>query len=170
MTRTVADVELKLRVRDGRAWKEERVLATRHRAVLTIGGTPPSFNDATMGRGAHWSRVRKHKLEWEQWLSFALLEQRVPKDCLRVEAAAVLRFTTDRRRDEGNFRVLLEKALGDVLQQGGWLPDDTPDRFQFGVVQLHAPAPKAETIVTVTYYRKENDAAAPRPIRRAVRG
>ena len=164
----MADVELKLRVRDGRAWKWEHVLATRHQAVLVIGGTPPSFNAATMGRGAHWSKVRRHKLKWEEWLSYALLEQRVPKNVLRVEAAALLCFPTPQRRDEGNYRVLLEKALGDVLQQGGWLPDDTPDRYQFGSVQFNAPAKPEETFVTVTYYRRENDAGP--QIRHAVRG
>ncbi|HEY3434059.1 MAG TPA: hypothetical protein VGK41_00260 [Solirubrobacterales bacterium] len=164
----MADVELKLRVRDGRKWTWDHVLATRHKAVLMIGGTPPSFNAASMGRGAHWSKVRRHKLDWERWLQLALLERRVPKDLLRVEAAAMLNFPTDRRRDEGNYRVLLEKALGDVLQAGGWLPDDTPDRYQFGAVQFNVPAEREETFVTVTYYRRENDAGP--KIRHAVRG
>lgn len=162
------DVELVLIEREGRKRVERRVLAYRHKAVLQIGGTPPSFNAATFGRGAHWSKVRKHKLDWEQWLQFALLERRVPKHVLRVEASAVLCFTTSARRDEGNFRVLLEKALGDVLQTGGWLTDDTPDRYEFNHVLFQSPAPRPETLITITYYLEEGQSV--QPIRRAVRG
>jgi hypothetical protein len=61
-----------------------------------------------------------------------------------VEAAASLRFTTKRRRDEGNFRATLEKALGDALvgdraawPEGRWIPDDTRDHFRFGDIDFH---------------------------------
>ena len=36
------------------------------------------------------------------------------------------------KRDQGNFRWMIEKALGDTLVGGGWLPDDTWDRYEFG--------------------------------------
>ena len=55
------------------------------------------------------------------------MEQRVPRGLASVKAKATIRFKQRRRRDEGNFRALLEKALGDVLQAGGYLTDDTPD-------------------------------------------
>jgi hypothetical protein len=55
-----------------------------------------------------------------------------------VQAAAVARFTTQRPRDEGNFRAPLEKALGDALvgdrrawPMGRWLPDDTAEHYRF---------------------------------------
>jgi hypothetical protein len=32
----------------------------------------------------------------------------------------------------GNYRVLLEKALGDALKVGGWLDDDDWSRYEFG--------------------------------------
>jgi hypothetical protein len=43
-------------------------------------------------------------------------------------------FPDRRRRDEGNFRFFLEKALGDALVSGGWLADDDGARFSFGSV------------------------------------
>ncbi len=121
------------------------------RVTLRIPGIPPSLNQ--IGWRSHWAVGRKAKQDWEQWLSIALMEQRVPKGLKRVEATATLRFKQKRRRDEGNFRALLEKALGDVLQAGGWLADDTPDFYRFGAVTLFAPVPQPETIVLLDYQR-----------------
>jgi hypothetical protein len=121
------------------------------RATLRIPGTPPSLNK--VGFQSHWTKARKAKRDWEQWLSIALLEQRVPRGLKRVEATATLRFKVRRRRDEGNHRALLEKALGDVLQAGGWLADDTPDFYRFGQLTLLAPVPQPETIVVLDYER-----------------
>ena len=120
------------------------------RATLSIPGTPPSFN--AVGFRTHWAIGRRHKQQWEQWLSIALLEQRVPRGLKSVRATATIRFKQRRRRDEGNFKPLLEKALGDVLQNG-WLPDDTPEHFRFGSVDLLAPVDRPETIVVLDYER-----------------
>jgi hypothetical protein len=86
-------------------------------------------------------------------LSIALMEQRVPRALASVSAKATIRFKQHRRRDEGNFRVILEKALGDALVEGGWLSDDTPDLYRFGVVELFAPVDRPETIVVLDYER-----------------
>lgn len=120
------------------------------RAALSIPGVPPSFNE--VGFRTHWAVGRRHKQQWEQWLSIALMEQRVPRGLERVTATATIRFKQRRRRDEGNFRVILEKALGDVLQNG-WIADDTPDRYRFGEVKLLAPVERPETIVVLDYVR-----------------
>lgn len=77
----------------------------------------------------------------------ALLEQRVPKGAERVEATACLRFPVLRRRDEGNFRVVLEKALGDALQLHGVIADDTPDQFRFGKITFDEEKGTPLTIV-----------------------
>lgn len=122
-----------------------------HRAVLSIPGTPPSLN--AVGFNSHWTAGRKAKRDWEGWLQIALLEQRVPKGLKFVSATATLRFKQRRRRDSGNHRPLLEKALGDVLQSGGWLEDDTPDFYSFGKVTLFAPCPRPETILILDYER-----------------
>jgi len=120
------------------------------RATLSIPGTPPSFNK--VGLHSHWTAGRKAKQGWEQWLLIALLEQRVPKGLSKVTATATIRFKERRKRDEGNFRTLLEKALGDVLQNG-WLEDDVPEYYSFGRVELFAPCDRPETIVVLDYER-----------------
>jgi hypothetical protein len=81
------------------------------------------------------------------------MEARVPRRLKRVEVTATLRFKQQRRRDSGNFRPLLEKALGDVLVSGSWLEDDTADLYSFGAVELLAPVDRPETIVVLDYER-----------------
>ncbi len=49
-----------------------------------------------------------------------------------------------------NFRVLLEKSVGDLLQSG-WISDDTPEHYRFGRVELIAPVAKPETIIVLDY-------------------
>lgn len=125
------------------------------RATLRIPGTPPSFN--AVGLHSHWAVGRKAKQDWEQWIHFAILEQAVPRGLMprglkSVTASAAIRFKQKRKRDEGNFRVILEKALGDVLQNG-WISDDTPEYYRFGRVELIAPVEKPETIIILDYER-----------------
>ncbi len=119
------------------------------RATLTIPGVPPSLNQ--IGYRSHWSAGRREKQKWEQFLAIALMEQRVPRGLGSVVASAELRFTQRRRRDEGNFRALLEKALGDTLVKGRWLPDDTPDHYRFGALEIEAPCPEAMTVVELSW-------------------
>jgi hypothetical protein len=99
-------------------------------ARIWIGDTPPSLNVVA---GRRWDWV-KAKRRWQTDLGVLLMAEQLPRHLHRVEASAVLTFPTRRRRDEGNFRSLLEKSLGDALVEGGWLDDDTPDRYRFGVV------------------------------------
>jgi len=81
------------------------------------------------------------------------MEREVPRRLKRVDVNATLRFKQRRRRDEGNFRVILEKACGDALVEGGWLPDDTAGLYRFGRVQLMAPVQRPETILILDYVR-----------------
>jgi len=119
------------------------------RATLEVPAAPPSLNQ--IGYRSHWSVGRKAKREWEQMLGTALMVARVPRGLAAVSATAEIRFKQRRRRDSGNFRALIEKALGDILQQGGWLEDDTPEHYSFGAVQLVAPCTVAETLVHLDY-------------------
>jgi hypothetical protein len=76
-----------------------------------------------------------------------LQTSRLPRGLELVVASAELHFPTKRRRDEGNFRVVIEKALGDVLVRGGWLPDDTPDHYRFERVRFsEKPGPHWTTL------------------------
>lgn len=108
--------------------------------TLIVDATPPSLNQ--IGYRSHWAVGRRHKRQWQNDLAVLLMARGVPRGLQRVEASAVLTFPTRRRRDEGNFRVLLEKALGDALVEGGWLPDDTAQHFTFGAVTFALGHPR----------------------------
>ncbi len=126
-------------------------MTEKRRVSLAIPGVPPSLNQ--IGLHSHWAVGRKAKQDWQQWFSIALMEQGVPRGLASVTAQATIRFKQRRRRDEGNFRALIEKSLGDALVQGGWLEDDTPDLYRFGRVELFAPVDRPETIVVLDYER-----------------
>lgn len=81
------------------------------------------------------------------------MAERCPRGLATVHASASLRFAVRRRRDEGNYRTPLEKALGDALVNGGWLPDDTPEHFRFGGVLIEPDTGPARTIVTIEWER-----------------
>jgi hypothetical protein len=48
----------------------------------------------------------------------------LPHPCGRLLVEGEITFPTLQRRDQGNFRVLIEKALGDCLTEHEWLEDD----------------------------------------------
>lgn len=60
-----------------------------------------------------------------------LSNSKLPGNLTQVWASAVLTFPDKRKRDEGNFRFMLEKALGDILVTRGYLEDDDADRYSF---------------------------------------
>lgn len=101
--------------------------------TVSLGYLPASFNATAH---AHWAKVRAAKQGLQRDLEMVLLAGRVPRPIPGgfVQASAVLVVPDRRRRDEGNYRTPLEKALGDALVNGGWLPDDTPAHFRFGAV------------------------------------
>lgn len=97
--------------------------------VLALPYTPPSLNKITGGNGWAW---RGEKAALQRDLEMLLLAERIPRPVEHIAASASLAFPVARRRDEGNFRALIEKSLGDALVNGRWLIDDTPEHFQFG--------------------------------------
>ena len=121
------------------------------KATLTIPGVPTSFNK--VGLRSHWTVGRTQKLKWEEWIGYALMEQKVPRGLKKVKATATMSFKQRRKRDEGNFRPLVEKALGDVLTAGGWIPDDDPRYYSFGAVELRAPVSEPSTVIVLDYVR-----------------
>lgn len=84
----------------------------------------------------NWRTFARHKKRWEGLLGMLILKERVPKGASHVKASADMRFRVSRKRDEGNFRMVIEKALGDVLQTMGIIPDDTPEHYEFGHVEF----------------------------------
>lgn len=115
-----------------------------------IPSVPKSLNQVS--KAAHWSVFQNEKKRLEGEMFIAMLEAKVPKPLVRVHAEAVLNFKTHRRRDEGNYRSILEKALGDTLQLQ-WLPDDTPEHFTFGAVQFEKIAGSVGTLIAMRVQR-----------------
>jgi hypothetical protein len=97
-------------------------------------GAPPSFNVLASGQGSGNAMVYANlKKAWEDILAELLEASALPKGLGRVMVEGEITFP-DRRtdRDQGNFRVILEKALGDALERGGWLERDDWIRYEFG--------------------------------------
>ncbi len=94
---------------------------------IWVAATPPSFNQIGMS-GNRW-KLAKIVKDWRQMLGMAMIAARVPRNCNRVLASAVITFPSRRRRDEENFRPILSKALGDALQDYGAIADDTAEFF-----------------------------------------
>lgn len=111
---------------------------------------PPSMNDPAAGyRGNQYAGHRKKK-EWEGLILVALMQAKVPAGDWggKVTATAVLTVPNRIKRDQGNFRFLLEKALGDVLQTRGHIPDDGPDHFVFPELRFeHEKGVKRTTVL-----------------------
>jgi hypothetical protein len=126
--------------------------AAQHGSVVVeLGATPPSYNALAY---SHWRKTHRTKQAWQGDLVVLFLSERLPKPLIRARVSATLRFTQRRRRDEGNYRVLLEKACGDALVTGGWLADDTPEHYRFGHVEFEAERGAARTLVRVEYERE----------------
>lgn len=120
--------------------------------VAELEFTPPASMNATPNRSSRGAGNARHKAkqalraDLQRLLVAADVPRPIPGG--RVRASAVLLFPTQRRRDEGNYRTALEKALGDALAPAPtkeerlhglaplwvWLPDDTPAHFTFGAV------------------------------------
>jgi hypothetical protein len=119
-----------------------------HRHVITIRMTPPTLNRIP---GMHWSQFKKVKQDWQREIEQELLVAQVPRGRACVLAGASIQFPSGatRRRDAGNFSVVPEKALGDALVNGGWLPDDTPEFFRFVGVEFVSSAGPARTQIVL---------------------
>lgn len=127
--------------------------------VLAIPRTPRSFN--AVGARGGYRAFHKEKRAWEDELALTLMVEGLPQvpQLSHVTASAVLRFKSNRTRDEGNFRVLLEKALGDALRghpptawpQGRWLPDDDPAHYTFRGVTFSPDLGPARTLLTLEW-------------------
>lgn len=119
---------------------------------LVWNDVPPSLNEAGRSHPKAQGRIKK---ALQEVLEGHLMASGLPRDLSLVEAWAHLRFPVDRGRDEGNFRWMLEKALGDALTNGRWLPNDTADEFRFYLLRFDKEPGPARTIVTLRYGEAE---------------
>lgn len=99
--------------------------------IVEVPACPPSLNQIA-SKGSHWKYTAAKK-EWHELLR-PRIEAGGLHPCSHVFAEGEVTFPDRRKRDQGNFRMLLEKALGDVLVAGGWLPDDDWDHYEFGAL------------------------------------
>lgn len=93
-------------------------------------GTSISLN--VFGSGANRFAYQNAKKQWEDVIKIKLEAEGLPKGLGRIVAEAVMCFPDRAERDQGNFRFIIEKALGDALVDGGWLWDDDWSRYEFG--------------------------------------
>lgn len=126
--------------------------------TITHDATPPSANTnaGVGGRGSARS-VGRTKLEWEGTFGFLLMKAKVPRGLRWVRVKPRLQFRTNQGRDGDNFYMPISKPLGDILQKGGWLPNDTPEfyncervRIETGVTDLPQHV-KGRTILEIEY-------------------
>lgn len=97
---------------------------------IRIPDTPKSINK--VGARGSWRAVHMQKKRWQTIMERHLMIAKIPRPLPRpLEVSASLKFPTLHRRDEGNYRAPLEKALGDALVNGGWMLDDTPEWWTF---------------------------------------
>lgn len=129
-------------------------------AVITVADTPPSMN--TNRIRSNWRGFHTEKKRWQQQLEVLLMASRLPRPLPAVgpvHVEATLRFPDRRRRDSENFRVLLSKALGDALVNGGWLVDDTDEDWRLSVVQDRERGP-ARTLIRLSWVDEASQEAA----------
>lgn len=113
------------------------------KTLLTHHGTPPSFN--VFGSGANRFTYQGYKQAWQARFLELLDESGLPRELDYVLVEGELCFPQKaggKGRDQGNFKVVLEKAMGDALEQGGYVgfrkpdglfvPNDNWEHYEFG--------------------------------------
>lgn len=114
-------------------------------------GAPQSLNVA--GSGGNHFAYQATKQQWQERFTALIAATSLPHGLSAVTAEAQVCFPDRIRRDQGNFRYMVEKALGDALVAGGWLTDDNwfPERrYEFG--QLEATYVKGRSWLRVVLF------------------
>lgn len=92
-------------------------------------GAPPSLNIFGSGNRRVYQEWKK---AWSDVFAELLRTSPLPRPVAHIQVEGRVCFPDRKARDQGNYRFLLEKALGDTLTAGGWLLDDDWSRFEFG--------------------------------------
>jgi hypothetical protein len=92
-------------------------------------GQPPSINPLGSGDPMAYQGLKQ---QWQSLIVHLLRLTDLPRPCAHILVEGEVTFPTRAKRDQGNFRFLIEKALGDALIEGGWLVDDDWDSYEFG--------------------------------------
>lgn len=104
-------------------------------------GAPPSMNSGNHSMQPQAYQALKHA--WQAALRAEIEASGLPRGLQAVTVEGLIGFPTRAERDQGNYRWMVEKALGDALVAGGWLESDCffpVSRYEFGGLQaVHAP-------------------------------
>jgi hypothetical protein len=92
-------------------------------------GTPKSLNVFASSRN-EFTYLRAKQM-WEERIVELLRDAQLePAGRFLVEGEMC--FPDKIRRDQGNYRFIIEKAMGDALTSEGYLEDDDWSRYEFG--------------------------------------
>jgi hypothetical protein len=117
------------------------------RAELVLPRTPPSMNNNQIR--SHWRGFHIEKKSWQEEIGQLLMLARMPRNGERAIAGARMRFPKGGRRDSGNFKGVVEKALGDALVEGRYIPDDDDQRYVFTGVEFEDERGADQTVIVV---------------------
>lgn len=92
-------------------------------------GAPESFNLFASGS---WEAYQGAKQRWHKVLGPMLVESGLPLGLDFVLVEGECSFGDVRDRDQGNHRVVIEKAVGDVLEEMGYVENDSWGHYEFG--------------------------------------
>jgi hypothetical protein len=87
-----------------------------------------------------WKVYQGALRQWKPYLVERLAACGLPRGLESVLVEGLCCFPTRSRPDQGNHRAFVEKALGDALQEGGYIPEDTWERYEFGNLQRRVVA------------------------------
>lgn len=113
-------------------------------------GAPESFNVLASGGGSGNAMVyANQKANWQAIFTRLLEASELPRGLEAVYVEGEITFPDHRDdRDQGNFRVVIEKALGDALEKGGWVKRDSWDHYEFGqLTKRESPGESATRLV-----------------------
>lgn len=113
--------------------------------TLVYDDTPPSLNVVGARQGG--VAFARQKKRWQDIFEGLLMQTGFPRDWDEIVCSAELTFPDKRTRDEGNFRVMIEKAMGDALVNGGWIEDDDYEHYRFERVKFRQQPGKKQTII-----------------------
>ena len=121
-------------------WRRQNGCArcARNKGDRAHFGQPPSYNSIGGGRGTGAAAMVGANLmqAWKEIFVDLLESSPLPKGLARVFVEGEATFPDRTRRDQGNCRVVIEKALGDALKDGGWIEDDRWEMYEFGQLTM----------------------------------
>ena len=110
-------------------------------------GAPQSLN-AEASQSTRFAYGNQKKA-WQARLTKLLEDSGLPKGLVAVHVRGQVCFPDRTKRDQGNHRFLVEKALGDALEKGGWISNDDWTRYQFGNLDYAYDKGQSWTALTI---------------------